>query len=319
MQTPEIGCTINRGCTSLLNGVLIIQHILSLSNQPIVFMELYLDSADLKEIKEAFNLGFLAGLTTTPTFMHRHGVTDIDSLILELAKIAPVLKVEALGATADEIYQEAHRLLELGLDRQTSVFKIPVSLEGVKACKRLTSEGIMINVHLVYTLQQAYMAMAAGATYVCPLVSRLQDQGHDALALVEQAVNAVNYYGYNTKVMFSSVRHTEHVRNAINLGVHTVPVPYKIIKQLTENNFTTLGTQQFFEHTRLMTMRVREVIREYNPVVKSQDEVSDAIVQMTQSGFGAVSVVDEKGKLVGVFTDGDLRVSWSKTARLRLA
>ncbi len=140
-------------------------------------MELYLDSADLKEIKEAFEPGFLAGLTTTPTFMHRHGVTDIDSLILELAKIVPVLQVEALGETLDEIYKEAHRLLDLGLDRQQTVFKIPVSLEGVKACKRLTNEGIMINVHLVYTLQQAYMAMTAGATYVCPLVGRLPGPG----------------------------------------------------------------------------------------------------------------------------------------------
>ncbi len=281
-------------------------------------MELYLDSADLQEIKEAFGLGFLAGLTTTPTFMHRHGVTDIDSLILELARIVPVLQVEALGETADQIYQEAHRLLDLGLDRQRTVFKIPVSLEGVKACKRLTDEDIMINIHLVYTLQQAYMAMAAGATYVCPLVGRLQDQGHDALTLVEQAVNAADYYGYKSKIMFSSVRNTEHVRNAINLGVHTITAPYKIIKQLTENNFTTLGTQQFFEHTRLMTVRVREIIRPVNPIVRLQDEVSDAIVHMTRSGFGAVSVVDEKGMLAGVFTDGDLRRQLEKHGKATL-
>lgn len=162
-------------------------------------MELYLDSADIKEIEEAFQLGFLAGLTTTPTFMHRQGVTDVDTLILKLANMVPVLQVEALGETADEIYKEAHRQIKMGLDTSKSVFKIPVSLEGVRACKRLTDEGIMVNVHLVYTLQQAYMAMTAGATYVCPLVGRLQDQGHDALALVEQCVNAVNYYGYNTK------------------------------------------------------------------------------------------------------------------------
>ncbi len=270
-------------------------------------MELYLDSADIKEIEEAFQLGFLAGLTTTPTFMHRQGVTDVDTLILKLANMVPVLQVEALGETADEIYKEAHRQIKMGLDTSKSVFKIPVSLEGVRACKQLTDEGIMVNVHLVYTLQQAYMAMAAGATYVCPLVGRLQDQGHDALALVEQCVNAVNYYGYNTKIMFSSVRNVEHVRNAINIGVHTITAPYKIIKQLTENNFTTLGTEQFFEHTKLMTVRVRQVLGSGNPIVIPTDTMTDAILKMTESGFGCVTVVNTDGSIVGVFTDGDLR------------
>jgi transaldolase len=270
-------------------------------------MELYLDSADLKEIEEAFQLGFLAGLTTTPTFMHRQGVTDVDSLILKLAGIVPVLQVEALGETADEIYKEAHRQIQMGLDIKKSVFKIPVSLEGVKACKKLTDEGIMVNVHLVYTLQQAYMAMAAGATYVCPLVGRLQDQGHDALTLVEQCVQAVNYYGYNTKIMFSSVRNVEHVRNAINIGVHTITAPYKIIRQLTENNFTTLGTEQFFEHTKLMTVKVKQVMGKGNPTVGVQQTLTDAIIKMTEGGFGCVTVLNENGEVMGVFTDGDLR------------
>lgn len=270
-------------------------------------MELYLDSVDLKEIEQAFKLGFLAGLTTTPTFMHREGITDIDGMILKLAGMVPVLQVEALGETADEIQREAHRLLSLGMDPAKTVFKIPVSLEGVSACKRLTDEGLRTNVHLVYTLQQAYMAMAAGATYVCPLVGRLQDQGHDALALVEQCVNAVNYYGYSTKIMFSSVRHAEHVRNAINVGVHTVTVPWKVMKALTDNNFTALGTQQFFEHTRLMTLKVKDALNGKNPVVALNKTVVDAIVEMTKSGFGAVTVTDVTGVVAGIFTDGDLR------------
>jgi TalC/MipB family fructose-6-phosphate aldolase len=270
-------------------------------------MELYLDSADIKEIEEAFKLGFLSGLTTTPTFMHREGITDIDNTILKLAEMVPILQVEALGENADQICAEAQRLLKLGLDINKSVFKIPVSLEGVKACKKLTDEGIMSNVHLVYTLQQAYMAMEAGATYICPLVGRLQDQGHDALALIEQSVNAVNYYGYSTKIMFSSVRSPEHVRNALNLGAHACTIPWKVMKMLTENNFTTLGTEQFFEHTRLMTCRVKDAIRDSNPVVKLSDSVLDAIVKMTESGLGAVTIVDNNNFVAGIFTDGDLR------------
>lgn len=278
-------------------------------------MELYLDSADFNEIEKAFKLGFLDGLTTTPTFMHRHGVTDIDALILKLADIVPVLQVEALGKTAEEIYAEAHRLLKMGLKKETSVFKIPISLEGVKACRMLTNEGIMVNVHLVYTLQQAYMAMHAGATYVCPLVGRLQDQGHDALALVEQCVDAVNYYGYDTKIMFSSVRNVEHVRNAINIGVHTITVPYKILQQMPENNFTAIGTEQFFEHTRLMTVKVKDVMSSVNPVVSADVEVSEAIIKMSEYGFGCIIVANGGEQARGVFTDGDLRRLLQKGGR----
>jgi len=278
-------------------------------------MELYLDSANLKEIEEGFKLGFLNGLTTTPTFMQREGITDIDGTIVKLSKIVPVLQIEALGDTAEEILAEAKRQLALGLDINKTVFKIPVSLEGVRACKMLRDAGMLVNVHLVYTLQQAYMAMQAGATYVCPLVGRLQDQGHDALTLVEQCVDAVDYYGYDTKIMFSSVRNVEHVRNAINIGVHTITVPLKIMKQLTENNFTTLGTEQFIMDTRLMTVRVKEAINTINPVVPANTNITEAIVKMTEFGFGAITVLNDDGSIRGVFTDGDLRRHITKDGR----
>ena len=278
-------------------------------------MELYLDSANLKEIEEGFKLGFLDGLTTTPTFMQREGITDIDGTILKLSKIVPVLQIEALGDTAEDILKEAKRQLALGLDKNKTVFKIPVSLEGVRACKMLRNEGLLVNVHLVYTLQQAYMAMQAGATYVCPLVGRLQDQGHDALTLVEQCVDAVDYYGYDTKIMFSSVRTVEHVRNAINIGVHTITVPLKIMKQLTENNFTTVGTEQFIADTRLMTVRVKEAINGINPLVQADTNITEAIVKMTEYGFGAITVVNKDHSVLGVFTDGALRRLISEQGR----
>ncbi|MEJ0055390.1 MAG: transaldolase family protein [Bacteroidota bacterium] len=275
-------------------------------------MELYLDSADLKEIEEAFKLGFLDGLTTTPTFMHRGGVTDVDSLIVKLSKMVPVLQIEALGNTAEEVVKEAHRQLKLGLDPKKTVFKIPVSLEGVRACKMLRDQDLLVNVHLVYTLQQAYMAMKAGASYVCPLVGRLQDQGHDALDLVSQCVFAVDHYGYNSKIMFSSVRNAEHLRNAISTGVHTITVPWKIMKGLTDNNLTTLGTEQFIEHTRLVTMRVKDVISPVNPLVNINTGLTDALVKMTEYGFGAITITDNDGNVKGIFTDGDMRRALQK-------
>ncbi len=270
-------------------------------------MELYLDSANLKEIEEGFKLGFLTGLTTTPTFMQKEGITNVDETIVKLSKIVPILQIEALGNTAEDVLAEANRQIKLGLDPNKTVFKIPVSLEGVRACKMLRDKGYLVNVHLVYTLQQAYMAMQAGATYVCPLVGRLQDQGHDALALVEQCVNAVDLYRYDTKIMFSSVRNVEHVRNAINIGVHTITVPLKIIKQLTENNFTTLGTDQFTADTRLMMVKVKEAIKPINPLVSDSTSVTEAIVKMTEYGFGAITVIAKDGTMKGVFTDGGLR------------
>ncbi len=270
-------------------------------------MELYLDSADINEIEEAFKLGFIDGLTTTPTFMHRHGITDIDGAILKLSKMVPVLQIEALGDTAEEVVAEAHRLLALGLDKKKTVFKIPASFEAVKACKMLRDEDIMVNIHLVYNLQQAYMAMAAGATYVCVLVGRMQDQGYDALKLVEDCVYLTEQYGYDSKIMFSSVRHPEHVKNAIDLGVQNITIPWKIMKNLNNNSFTDIGTAQFVNHTRQMTMKVGEVVGNKNPKILSSAKVTDATVEMTRYATGAVSIVDEEGNLVGIFTDGDLR------------
>jgi TalC/MipB family fructose-6-phosphate aldolase len=269
-------------------------------------MELYLDSVNFQEIEEAFDLGFLTGLTTTPTFMHRDGITDIDGAIVKLSKMVPELQVEALGNTHDEIIDEAHRLLDLPLALEP-VFKVPISEVGVRACNTLTKEGHRVNVHLIYTLSQAYMAMAAGAAFVCPLAGRLQDQGHDANALFEQCVDVVNKYDYQTKIMFSSVRHPEHVRQALISGVHVCTVPWGVMKKLCLNALTTVGTNQFVEHTQLMTVRVRDVLREKNPVCRPTDSVKAAIVKMTESRLGAVTLVDDKGRVAGIFTDGDLR------------
>ena len=125
-------------------------------------MDLYLDSVDFKEIEAAGALGFVKGLTTTPTFMHRHGITDIDGAIVKLSGMVPELQVEALGETPDAIVAEAERILALPLEKEP-VFKVPISNAGVTGCKRLTDRGLRVNVHLIYTLNQAYMAMEAGA------------------------------------------------------------------------------------------------------------------------------------------------------------
>ena len=269
-------------------------------------MELFLDSVNFEEIEEAVKLGTLTGLTTTPTFMFRHGITDIDGATVKLSGMVPSLHIEALGNTVDEIRAEVDRIMKLPLKKKP-VFKIPVSNHGISACRRLVDDGFEVNIHLVYTLNQAYMAMAAGATYVCPLVGRLHDQGHDAMALIQQAVDTAEWYGYKSKIMVSSVRHPEHVRQALLLGAHACTIPWSVMKMLSQNNLTTVGSDQFLEHTRLMTMKAREVIREANPVCKNTGSIFEAIAQMTDSRLGAVSIVDHDNNLVGIFTDGDIR------------
>ena len=201
--------------------------------------------------------------------MHRHGITDIDAAIVKLSAMVPELQVEALGDTPDDILAEADRILGLGLQRDP-VFKVPISNDGVKACKRLTDKGHRVNVHLIYTLNQAYMAMEAGAAFICPLAGRMQDQGHDAIQLFEQCVDVIEGHGYKSKVMFSSVRHPEHVRQALLVGAHVCTMPYSVMKNLCENTLTALGTAQFREHTTLMTTRVKDVIRAANPVCEAK-------------------------------------------------
>jgi TalC/MipB family fructose-6-phosphate aldolase len=269
-------------------------------------MHLYLDSVDFAEIEAAMDLGFVKGLTTTPTFMHRHGIADIDGAIVKLSGMVPELQVEALGETPDAIVAEADRILGLPL-KQEPVFKVPISNAGVTACHRLTTKGHRVNVHLIYTLNQAYMAMEAGAAFVCPLAGRLQDQGHDAIRLYEQCVEVIDRYGYDSKVMFSSVRYPEHVRQAMLAGVHVCTVPFKVMQSLCENSLTAIGTQQFREHTALMTMRVDQLIRPENPVCAASQTVAAAMVKMTESRLGTVTIVDDQGGVAGIFTDGDLR------------
>jgi transaldolase len=272
-------------------------------------MELYLDSIKIEEVREANRLGFLAGLTTTPTFMHREGIKDVDSTIAELSKMVKLLHVEAMGDSSERIIGEAQRILDLGLDKERTVFKTPVSIEGVKACKGLIEKGIKVNIHLVYTLQQAYMGFCAGATYVCLLVGRLQDQGQDALKLVEQCVNTVEKYNYPTRIMFSSVRNIEHVKDALNTGAHACTIPWNIMKQLPQNHFTQLGIQQFTEHNEMLTMKASDLLIDEKVFLNYNASVLDGLMLMTESRIGAVIILDDKGEIYRIFTDGDLRRS----------
>lgn len=272
-------------------------------------MELFIDSADFDVIQRATDLGFVEGITTTPTFMEREGIQDVDQAIVDLSKLSNQLHVEALGDSMEEVEEEAYRIANLDGLEDKIVFKIPVELDGLKAVSKLTSEGYNVNVHLVYTLNQAYLAAEAGATYICPLVGRLHDQGHDSFALIRQAVEMVEEQDYDSKIMVSSVRHPEHVRQAVLAGAHAITVPWQVLKVLPENELTGRGIRNFAIDTQLTTYTVHQFVSETNPTVTLDTKMAEAAIEMTRAGFGVVSVVDENGSLVGVVTDGDIRRS----------
>jgi TalC/MipB family fructose-6-phosphate aldolase len=270
-------------------------------------MELYLESHDLKEIEEAFKSGIPSGLTTSPAFIQRSPLTDETALIKKISSLANVIHIDALGEKSETIVHEAHRLMSLGISSDSIVLRIPVSMEGIKACRILSREGIKVNIQSVFTLQQAYVAMQAGAAYLSIPSGKLQDHGYDSSALLEQSISCAKKYNYQTKIMITEVRSAEHVRNAINLGVHAIALPWNIIKGLTENDYSSQSNQQFFESNRFLTTLVKDVLRAINPQVKLSDTILDAVVQMSQGGLGAVAVLDEQAEVIGVFTDGDLR------------
>ena len=270
-------------------------------------MELYLESHDLKEIEEAFKSGIPSGLTTSPGFIQRSTISDETALIQKLSSLASVIQIDAIGEKSETIVHEAHRLMSLGISPDSIVLRIPVSMEGIKACRILSKEGIQINIQSIFTLQQAYVAMQAGAAYVSIPAGKLQDYGYDSSALLEQSISCARKYNYQTKIMITEVRSAEHVRNAINSGVHAIALPWNIIKGLTENDYSNQSNQQFFEINRFQTTLVKDVLRDINPQVRLSDTILDAVVQMSQGGLGAVAVLNEQSEVIGVFTDGDLR------------
>lgn len=270
-------------------------------------MKLYIDSANLKDIEKYSAMGIFSGVTTTPTFFRREGIADINSEINKIYKLVPgELHIEAVGETTEEIIKNCVCNSKLGPD---VVSKIPLNSESIKAVKYLSEEKIKTNVHLVFSLNQSIMAALAGATYVCPLVGRLYDIGHDGLKLVEEIITAFQKYPEITsRVMVSSVRTPEHVKQAALLGADITTVPPYVIDLMFHHPLTMLGIQKF-EDDIALSKAVRDImyiVPEF-PIVDEKTEMKDVIIEMTKKRLGIAIVVTERGILAGVITDGDLR------------
>jgi transaldolase len=205
-------------------------------------MKFFIDTADVNEIREAHAMGMVDGVTTNPSLIAKTG-RNFKEVITEICGIVDgPISAEVIALDAGGMVAEARQLAAI---HPNIVIKIPMTVDGLKATRTLTAEGIRTNVTLVFSPLQALMAAKAGATYVSPFVGRLDDLSQDGMTLVEQIVTIFDNYGYQTEVIVASVRNPLHVLDSAMMGAHIATIPFKVIKQLAAHPMTDKGIEAF--------------------------------------------------------------------------
>ncbi len=207
-------------------------------------MKIFVDSADINEIREANLMGVVDGVTTNPTLVAKTG-KDFNTVAKEiLAEIDGPISLEVTSLEAIGMVEEAVKLAKLS---KNVVIKIPICVEGLKAIKQLTEKGIKTNATLCFSVNQAILVAKAGATYVSPFVGRLDDIDHVGMALISDIVNAYDNYGYDTEVIVASIRNPIHVSDAAQIGADVCTIPFSVIKQLVKHPLTDIGIDKFLK------------------------------------------------------------------------
>jgi transaldolase len=205
-------------------------------------MKFFLDTANLDEIREAASWGQVDGVTTNPSLIAKEG-RDFRQVIEEICTIVDgPISAEAVSPDAEGMIREGHGFAKW---HPNVIVKLPMTIEGLKACKALTEAGIKTNVTLVFSANQALLAARAGATYVSPFVGRLDDEGQDGMALIAEIVEVFQNYDFDTQILVASVRHPMHVTEAAKLGADVATMPFKIMKQLYHHPLTDVGIAKF--------------------------------------------------------------------------
>ncbi len=207
-------------------------------------MKFFIDTANIEEIKEANSMGMADGVTTNPTLIAREK-GDFEDIIKEICKIVDgPISAEVISLDTEGMLKEARHLASI---HKNIVVKIPMTIDGIKATRRLSEEGIKTNVTLVFSPLQALMAAKAGATYVSPFVGRLDDISHDGLLLVEQIVEIYSNYAYDTEVIVASVRNPLHVLDAALVGADIATIPFKVLSKFASHPLTDKGIKAFLD------------------------------------------------------------------------
>jgi transaldolase len=205
-------------------------------------MKIYLDTANVKDIKEAVSQGAVDGITTNPSLAAKEG-RDFKELVLEICNLVDgPISAEVISIEADAIVKEGRELAKL---HKNIVVKCPLIPEGLKATKRLTAEGIRVNVTLCFSPTQALLAAKAGAWCVSPFIGRLDDVGADGMELIRQIIAIYQNYDFKTQVLVASVRHPMHVVEAALAGGDICTMPYSVYQQLIKHPLTDIGLKKF--------------------------------------------------------------------------
>lgn len=205
-------------------------------------MKIFIDTADVDEIREAHSWGVIDGVTTNPSLVAKTG-RDFQTVLRDICSIVDgPISAEVVSTDAPGMVEEGERLARL---HRNIVVKIPLIPEGLKATRVLSERGIRVNVTLVFSPVQALLAAKAGATYISPFVGRLDDIGHDGMAVAEEIVGILRNYTYPAQVLVASVRNPRHVVRAARAGAHVVTCPFSVIRQLVKHPLTDIGLERF--------------------------------------------------------------------------
>lgn len=205
-------------------------------------MKLFIDTANVEEIRKAASMGIICGVTTNPSLIAKEG-KDFKSVIKEITEIVDgPISAEVIGQTADEMIEEGRELASI---HPNIVIKVPMTPEGLKAVTQFNQEGIKTNVTLVFSSAQAILAAHAGATYVSPFIGRIDDIGMDGMALIDEITSIFAIQDIETEIIAASVRHPKHVVDAAALGCDIATVPYKVLMQLFNHPLTDSGIERF--------------------------------------------------------------------------
>jgi transaldolase len=205
-------------------------------------MKLFIDSANLAEIREAAAMGLVDGVTTNPSLVAKEG-RPFKQLIQEICQIVDgPISAEVTAVEAEAMLREGRELAKI---HQNVVVKVPLIPEGLKAVRRFTGEGIKTNVTLCFSPSQALLAAKAGAAFISPFVGRLDDVSEQGMDLIQQILTIYDNYEFQTQVLVASVRHPLHVVEAATLGAHVATMPYAVLMQLAKHPLTDLGLKKF--------------------------------------------------------------------------
>jgi len=206
-------------------------------------MKFFIDTANLNEIREAAELGLIDGVTTNPSLIAKEGDIDFKEHIGKICSLVPGdVSAEVTALDTEGMLREGRELAKIA---PNVVVKCPLTLDGLKATRTFTAEGIKTNVTLCFSSAQALLAAKAGATYISPFIGRLDDIGQNGMDLISDIVTIYDNYGFETEVLAASIRHPMHIVDAAMIGAHVATIPFKVIKQLVHHPLTDKGLEAF--------------------------------------------------------------------------